>query len=136
MKKTIRLIGAIALSLCFTCALSAQQTSKPDIFRFHQHIPLAAIPTSPTAAIAPTGSATGVTVTSMWFVNTNNSTVVTVTVSCTTGGAVLVQAAIPGVTAGGNNIPVQLPADGIFCAGGVTWTASSSGVNGTISAQY
>lgn len=135
MKKTIRFICASAL-LCLACALVAQQTTKPDIFRFHQHIPLAAIPTSPTVALAPSGGATGTTVTSMWFVNTNNSTIVTVVVSCTTGGAVLVDAAIPGVVAGANNIPVQFPADGVFCLGGVTWTASATGVNGTISVQY
>ncbi|HEX4138374.1 MAG TPA: hypothetical protein VHY84_27435 [Bryobacteraceae bacterium] len=129
---------AVLVAACLFAAVPAlaQQTAKPDAFSSHQHVPLAAVPTSATPAIAPSSGAAGVTITSMYFVNTNASAVVTVTVSCTTGGAVLVEAAIPGVTAGGNNIPVQLPADGIWCAGGVTWVASASGVNGTIAARY
>jgi hypothetical protein len=139
----------LSASLCLLwSAAFGQQTSKPDSFFAHVHIPLAAIPTSPAPAIAPVvdpgagagqrGSVApaGVTVTSLWFSNTNASTVVTVTVSCTTSGTAFVTAAIPGVAAGGNNIPVQMPADGLWCAGGVTWQASITGVMGTISARY
>lgn len=134
-----RLLALLLISV----ACDGQQTVKPDTFSFHMHIPLAAVPTSSTPALAasygPLSGVTppaGITVTSLYFVNTNTSTAVTVTVSCTTGGTVFVQAAIPGVTAGGNNVPVQLPADGVWCPGGVTWIASGTGVNGTISARY
>ena len=129
--------------LIFCAACLAQQTVKPDTFSFHMHTPLGPIPISAASALSPSigplGGVTppaGVTVTSMWLVNTNSSAAVTVTATCTTGGAVLVDALIPGVTAGGNNIPVQMPADGVYCAGGVTWVASATGVNGYISGRY
>jgi hypothetical protein len=112
----------------------AQQGAKPDQFSAHQHVPLAPIPTSATAALAPSGGQAGVTLSSLYFVNTNSSTVVTVTVTC--NAVVLVSAAIPGVTAGGNNVPVQFPADGVYCAVGPVWTASAAGVNGSISGRY
>jgi hypothetical protein len=128
-----RLLLVCLCGLALMTTSDAQQASKPDRFTFHQHIPLAAIPTMSTAALA---SSTGVTVMSLWLSNTNLSTIVTVTITCTTSGNAFVTAAIPGVTAGGNNIPVQLPADGLYCAGGVTWIASAAGVNGTISGAY
>lgn len=126
----------LALMLLAAAALSAQQAAKPDQFSFHQHIPLAAVPTSSTTAISPSPGPAGITLTGVYFVNTNATTAVTVTVTCITSSVVLFEAVIQGVNVGGNNLPLQFPADGIWCAGGVSWQASGSGVNGTISARY
>ncbi len=128
---------ALLLLLAGTLLL-AQQTTKPDKYNYHVHNPLAAVPTMTGDALLPTGctGTCGVNVTSGWLVNTNASTVVTVTLTCKTSTVVFVKAAIPGVTTGGNNIPLQLPEDGIWCSGGVTWVASGSGVNGSLTGRY
>ena len=131
------MMRAIALLLLSALACMAQQSAKPDIYRFHDQTPLAAVPTSPADAALNRQVAGGsVGVVSLWLVNTNSSTTRTVTVSCKTSGVAFVVAAIPGVASGGNNIPVQFPADDLQCAGGVTWVADGAGVNGYITVRY
>lgn len=133
-------LNALFLSMALAClpafGQAANQVHKPDVFTSHMHAPLVAVPSSPADVLLATNGAAGVTILSGWFVNTNNSTVVTVTVTCKTGSNVLIEAAIPGVTAGGNNIAIQLPVDGVYCAGGASWVASGSGVNGTLSEKH
>ncbi len=133
---SFNLLALFALSVFL---LPAQQTAKPVRFTHHDHTPLAGVPVVLSDALlnsACTTGVCGVTVESVWLVNYNASTVVTVTVSCKSTGMIFIKAALPGVTTGGNNIPLQLPADGVWCAGGVGWVASGSGVNGTISGSY
>lgn len=125
------------LILVAACSLHAQQTGIFDVVTHHDHVPLAAIPQVLTDALVPSASAPQrVIIKSLYFVNTNASTVVTVTVTCKTTGTILVKAAIPGYTAGGNNVPVQFPADGVSCEGGVRWIADGAGLNGYATGGY
>lgn len=127
----------LAVFVLMSAAMLAQQAPMPDSVTHHDHIPLAAVPTSAADAMTPSSDRQSrVIIRSLYLVNTNASTVVTVTVTCKTTGNVVVKAAIPGVTAGGNNIPLQLPADGISCEGGVRWVADGAGVNGYMTGTY
>lgn len=126
-----------ALLLGSALQLLAQQAAIQDTVTHHDHVPLAAVPTSTSDALVPSSDRPSrVIIKSLYFVNTNASTTVTVTVTCKTGGAVLVKASIPGYSSGGNNVPVQFPADGVSCAGGVQWVADGSGLNGYITGVY
>lgn len=129
MKRIICLLLLVA-----SAGLSQQQ--QIIVGFHHDETPLAAVPTSAADAFLPSVAGSNVIIRSMYFVNTNASTTRTVTVTCKTTGTTLVVAAIPGYTSGGNNIPVQLPADGVSCAGGVRWVADGAGVNGSVTGTY
>ena len=123
----------LLLLLASVSILSAAQGPMPDAVAYHDHIPLAAVPTSIADALVPSADRQSrIIVKSIWLVNTNDSTVVTVTITCKTSGAVFIKAAIPGVLSGGNNVPVQLPADGVSCEGGVRWVADGADVAGGV----
>lgn len=107
----------------------AQQVTKPDTFFYHVHFPLAALPTSPTAILAPTNGAAGLTIFGVYVTNTNASTSVTVTLSCTTGGITLAPILLQGYNSQGNNLNVPLPPGGLYCPGGLTGVASGTGIN-------
>ncbi len=133
-KTTFALAGVLVLAAALTFG---QQTAVLDIIRHHDHTLLMAMPTSTADALVPSADAPSrVIVKSMYFVNTNSSTERTVTVTCKTTGTILVEATIPGVSSKGNNIPVQFPADGISCQGGVRWLADGAGVNGYMTGVY
>ena len=104
------------LFVVVACWAQQARTALPQ--SHHDHIPLAAVPTSIADVLVPdVASASRVVVQSMWFVNTNLTTIVTVTVTCKTTGTVLVKAAIPGAhsrgkqysgsAAGGPDIPAK-----------------------------
>lgn len=127
----------LILTLVISCCAFGQQTNMLDLVTHHDFVPLAAVPTVLTDALVPSvGTPSRVIIKSMYFVNTNATTIVTVTVTCKATGTVLVKAAIPGVTAGGNNVPVQFPADGVSCQGGLQWVADVAGLNGLITGVY
>ncbi|HEX4135917.1 MAG TPA: hypothetical protein VHY84_14980 [Bryobacteraceae bacterium] len=127
----------LAVASLIASPLLAQQAAMPDAVTHHDYIPLAAVPTTIADAMTPSADRQSrVIVRSIWFVNTNASTSVTVTVTCKTTGTIFVKATIPGYTAGANNVPVQLPADGVSCEGGVRWVADGAGLNGYMTGTY
>lgn len=131
----LRRFAALAALMCG--ALFAQQTHLSDVTTGHDFMPVSAVPTSTTdALVPPSGAPSRVILRSLYLVNTNSSTSVTVTVTEKTTGNTIVVAAIPGSTTGGNNISVQFPADGISCSGGIRWLASGTGVNGYMTGAW
>lgn len=126
--KLRRILTFLVLLACL-CGPSMADTARPGLFRSPVYVAPAPIPTSPTAAFtAPTD------VYMVAITNTNSSTQATVTVQCTTGSVVFIQAVLNGVSGQGNHLVVAYP-DGLSCQGGVTWSSSVSGVTGTITGR-
>lgn len=121
MKTRLALAGALL------CALALAQTGKP-VYGNEVYTPIAAVPTSPTAAFSVATEVRQVQLT-----NTNASTTATVTIQCTTGSVVFVKAQLAGSTSTGNHLVIGYPA-GLICQGGVTWSSDVSGVTGSLRA--
>ena len=121
--KTRRSIMLAGLCLALSLICSADSI-RPGLYRNVVYVPAGPVPTSPTAAFTASTDVYMVVLT-----NTNASTQATVTISCTTGSVVFVDALINGVSTQNNHLAIPYP-DGYSCPGGVTWSSSVSGVNG------
>jgi hypothetical protein len=121
-----KIMKRLAIAGVLLCAsLFAAESGKPT-YGNEVYVALAAIPTSPTAAMTATTEVREVVLT-----NTNASTQATVTISCTTSGTVFVKAVLNGVASQNNHLVIPYKS-GLVCAGGVTWGSDVPGVNGSI----
>lgn len=112
----------LALAGVLFCALMLHaDTVRPSLFKSTVYYPLSAMASGSTVVLT-----NAVDVYTVVASNTNASTAVTLTVSCT-GGQSFVNALMNGINSQGNNLAISFP-DGVTCTGGVTVTTTGAGV--------